>query len=228
MTIKYRYEHKYHLDITRMNDLIYKLTKVLNLDPHSQDGSYQVTSLYFDTIFNELYYEKLEGLEKREKIRIRVYNHSDKVINLELKGKHNNGVYKQRIKISIDEYHQILNGDYDFLLNKGKYGEKFYWKFKTMNLQPKVVIDYERTAFLIPLTDIRITFDYHLKGGSNDALFKNMANASILKDRIVVLEIKGSNDIPRYVKDLVKGYGQLTANSKYALALEQIRKGELV
>ena len=83
MTIKYRYEHKYHLDITRMNDLIYKLTKVLNLDPHSQDGSYQVTSLYFDTIFNELYYEKLEGLEKREKIRIRVYNHSDKVINLE-------------------------------------------------------------------------------------------------------------------------------------------------
>ena len=228
MDIKYRYELKYHLNIEDMTSLINKLDEVLRIDPHAKDGSYKVSSLYFDTIDNDLYYEKFEGYEKREKIRIRVYNQKNSSINLELKGKENNGVYKQKVNISLDEYYKILDGDYDFLLKKGSIGEKFYWKFKTMFLKPKVVIEYERTAFVIPLTDIRITFDYQLRGGICDALFENMANLSILPDRVIVLEIKGSNDIPRYLKDLVKSCkGVLTQNSKYALAMDKIREEEL-
>ena len=79
----------------------------MNKDPHGDSNSrYHVRSLYFDDIHNSGYYEKLNGVGKRKKYRIRIYNHSNSVIKLERKGKE--GQYTQRSPNSFRKIYAII------------------------------------------------------------------------------------------------------------------------
>ena len=48
--------------------------KLFPHDPHAgADGTYRVTSLYFDTPYDSALREKLDGVNRREKFRLRYY-----------------------------------------------------------------------------------------------------------------------------------------------------------
>ena len=97
---RFRYEIKYLINSSQAEILRYRLSLLMDQDNNAIDGHYFIRSLYFDDVNNTAYYEKIDGLEEREKYRIRFYNHDRSYIILELKGKKNNLTYKRQNKIT--------------------------------------------------------------------------------------------------------------------------------
>ena len=87
---------------------------VAQLDPYAQaKGYYTIRSLYFDNIADKALREKLDGVNEREKFRIRYYNNDTSVIHLEKKTPH---LIPPRVpQFSKLEFHQFLLSFFDFL-----------------------------------------------------------------------------------------------------------------
>src|SRR5512138_2364824 len=94
--MEYRHELKYIINYAQYALIRMRLKALMRQDSHvNGDGLYNVRSLYFDDYRNSAYTEKYAGLIDRQKYRIRIYNHSDKVIHLERKIKRDRYVKKQ-------------------------------------------------------------------------------------------------------------------------------------
>ena len=85
--MEYRHEIKYLMSLGEAEFLATRLRLTLSQDPHAvkNGGTYFIRSLYFDTPFEKAVGEKADGVEFRDKYRIRIYNMSDKVI-IEVEG----------------------------------------------------------------------------------------------------------------------------------------------
>ena len=69
-----RNELKFYLNPADACFLQRRLMHVLDRDSHTTDGlSYSVHSLYFDDPVLSAFHDKIDGLEKRAKYRIRYY-----------------------------------------------------------------------------------------------------------------------------------------------------------
>ena len=117
-----RQEHKYLL--TYENYLVSKhyFEGVLHPDKHSGPNGYVIRSLYFDTVNNDDFYNKIDGLEIRRKIRLRIYSPKDEFAYLEMKSKQGNYQKKESLKLSKKDAYELINLNYDVLLN---YEEEF-------------------------------------------------------------------------------------------------------
>jgi len=70
----YRQEKKYFMTVVNMQEMSDRLASVMIPDPHNNGAQgYCIRSLYFDTINEKDYNDKLDGLEIRRKIRLRIY-----------------------------------------------------------------------------------------------------------------------------------------------------------
>ena len=87
--MRYRHEWKHELTWADVLELRQRLRAVALPDPHAVDGRYLIRSLYFDTLPDKALREKLDGVNRREKFRIRYYNRDTSVIHLEKKSKRN-------------------------------------------------------------------------------------------------------------------------------------------
>lgn len=179
------------------------------------DGEYRVTSLYFDDMHRSSYNEKLLGVMKRRKYRIRVYNLSPDRITLEAKYKDGSLVRKSSTALSMDEYRAILQGDFTFCLSRPELTD-FYTYARTANVKPSAITDYYREAFVADAGNVRITFDKRLSAGLGTAdIFK--AEYTRLTDN-VVLEIKYDDFLPSYIQELFSGFPLMAEPvSKYVL-----------
>ena len=66
--------HEFKHQISPGEDLVLsqRLRKLFPHDKHGgPEGSYRITSLYFDTPYDSAYREKLDGVDRREKFRLR-------------------------------------------------------------------------------------------------------------------------------------------------------------
>ena len=82
--IPLRHELKFFISEMQYQVLSRQLDRVLWRDPNGDENNeYHIRSLYFDTIFDDAYYDKLDGVQNRNKYRIRIYM-QDKVIRLRL------------------------------------------------------------------------------------------------------------------------------------------------
>ena len=64
-----------------------RLSAVMQRDKNAVDGKYYIRSLYFDNAADKALREKLDGVNNREKFRIRYYNHDTSLIHLEKKSR---------------------------------------------------------------------------------------------------------------------------------------------
>ena len=83
----FRHEWKHEISYLDLLTLRQRLRAVAQADPHAVDGKYLIRSLYFDTPSDRALREKLDGVSRREKFRIRYYNGDTSVIHLEKKSK---------------------------------------------------------------------------------------------------------------------------------------------
>ena len=218
---KYRNEWKYILTNQEFSLLNSRLSQVLELDSHtSKDGRYIIHSLYFDD-YKDLSISATEaGLSNRFKWRIRYYGDDLDYIVLEKKTKKEGRCHKKSCRLTIDEYHYIINGDIcDILYDTDKELIKELGKDMLMyHYQPKVIIDYERVAYVEEVTNVRITFDLKI---SSSLEIEHFLDGDYLKYYILpsnenILEIKFDDILPSYIRKIVESFGFLqTSFSKY-------------
>ena len=86
----YRHELKYQITAADYHALRRRLAPLMKRDAHAGgDGRYTVRSIYFDNLDDKALREKIDGVQKREKFRIRYYNRDLTFITLEKKVKYN-------------------------------------------------------------------------------------------------------------------------------------------
>ncbi|MBF7096626.1 polyphosphate polymerase domain-containing protein [Alkalibacter sp. M17DMB] len=215
---QYRNEKKHIISQVAKAMLSSRLSRILKKDEHASGDTYLVKSLYFDTVYDEALNEKLSGDPTREKFRIRFYNNDIKFLRLEKKVKFYNKGYKLSAKLEEDEAEKIIRGDLEFL----KYSNEdllreFYIKNRIKLIKPKVVIAYEREAYIFRPGNTRVTLDFNIKSSM-------MPDDFFCEDKVLmtteinkcVLEVKFDQYIPDIIRDLVQiEETTTTANSKY-------------
>ena len=221
--MEFRSELKHYINYQDYLIIKSKISNFLTLDKNVYKDSfeYKIRSIYFDNFNNKVLEEKLLGLNKRDKFRIRLYNDDDSFIRLEKKSKINGLCKKISEPITKDEVLKIINNDIDFLIKSQKQlFQDLYIKMKTEFLKPKTIVDYEREAYIYKIGNVRITFDKNLRTGivSNDIFNKELCTISPIDKDYIVLEVKYDEFLPEFILNLVQlGERSKTSISKYAL-----------
>ena len=217
--MQFRHEVKHEISKSDMLLLRQRLRAVMKPDKHCKDGFYHIRSLYFDNIYDKALREKLDGINVREKYRIRLYNNDLSLIRLERKFKNGNLGFKESALLSVDEVKAIVNGDIDVLANsKNEVILRFYSKLKNDGLRPKVIVDYIREPFVFAPGNVRVTIDSNIRTGlsSVDILNPDLPTVSVANNPII-LEVKWDNYLPDIIRDaLTLDSRRSGAFSKYA------------
>lgn len=219
--LKFRHELKYTINEIDDQEISNRLIKLFKHDKHANSrGVYRVSSLYFDTPYDKALREKIDGVNRREKFRIRYYNQDLSFIRLEKKMKVNGLCAKRSTKITAEEVEKILNNDIDFLLESGKSLKmELYSKLKGQLLKPKTIVMYEREAFRYEPGNVRITIDrkLHSSLSCTDFLKPNLHFIDV-SDGLSVLEVKYDAYLPEIVQMAVQlPNRRVGAFSKYAV-----------
>lgn len=218
----YRHELKYYIN-TRDYALVRAGLKVL-LQPDENagpTGEYHVRSLYFDDIYETALAEKIAGVARRDKYRVRIYNCSSSVIRLEKKSKRGKFISKQSLPLTLDEYHMLISGQPTFLLEKPQpLAREMYLQMRQRLLSPRVVVDYIREPYVLRFETVRITFDKYVKSGAPGDLFDpDLPTVPQLDQGVMVLEVKFNKSLPGYIQAVLNNLTgpQQSAISKYTL-----------
>ena len=202
-----------------------KIGALLPKDSFTSDtGDYFIRSLYLADEYISSYREKMAGSDKRKKYRIRIYNCSDNVIKLECKQKVGARICKTSCSITKEMFEEYINGNPTPLLkSEHDLAKEVYSLTRSKLLSPMVVVDYDREAYVHPLSNTRITFDKFLHAGINDVnIFnKDLLTYPVFTDDLVILEIKYDYFFPSYLADLLKTVrGKKIALSKYCMCAD--------
>lgn len=214
-----RHEWKHRLAPQDLPILRARLGAVMTPDPHAVGGSYHIRSLYFDTPADTALREKLDGVNVREKFRIRCYNKDFSLIHLEKKWKANGLGTKEKARLTPDQVRAILAGDWDWMPESGDaLIRELYVKMTLQGLRPRTIVDYTREPFVFGPGNVRVTLDHGLRTGlcSTDFLDPDCLTIPATDDA-VILEVKWDRFLPDVIRDLVQIPGRRTAAfSKYA------------
>lgn len=218
--MKFRNEWKHEINALDMLILRQRLTAVMKPEPHGINGKYNVRSLYFDDLHDTALKEKINGVNMREKFRIRYYDGDTSFIRLEKKSKINGLCNKQMEAISIEETKKILAGDISFMQTDDRpLVRELYLKMKNKGIRPKTIVDYTREAFTFPAGNVRVTMDYDIRTGMSCTDFLNPDCITVpAGSPNIILEIKWDEYLPDIVKDAVGLESRRSsAFSKYAV-----------
>ncbi len=215
----FRHEWKHEINYADLLVLRQRLRCVMKPDPHAIDGKYLIRSLYFDDASDTALREKLDGINIREKYRIRYYNGNTDVIHLERKSKLNSLGNKQSASLTAGQAQAIVDGDLDWMISHS-HGlvRELYAKMKNTGLKPKTIVDYTREPFIFGPGNVRVTFDYDIRTGLLCTDFLNPESITIpAGEAPIILEVKWDNYLPDIIKDAVRLPGRRAAAfSKYA------------
>ena len=161
----YRHELKFVIPYADYLSMRQRLQEVMSSDPHvSENGLYQIRSIYFDNIDDKALREKIDGIGRREKFRIRYYNDDFSFITLEKKIKDNNLCLKYDAVITEKECRKILNGDLEFMKDHPEgFVRELYAKMKYQRLKPRVLVSYTREPYIYKAGNVRVTFDSRIR-----------------------------------------------------------------
>lgn len=217
--MKFRHEYKHQINLADIYGLRTRLSAVAKHDSHADDdGTYFIKSLYFDNYADKALREKQDGVNKREKFRIRYYGADTSFIRLEKKSKINGLCSKESSPITADECQKIIDGDFEFLL-KSEYElmQELYVKMKYQLLRPKCIVAYTRECFVYPPGNVRVTIDMNICGSNNIKEFLNPNLQFLQLFHSTVLEVKWDEYLPQIIRDCVQVKGRRSASfSKYA------------
>lgn len=222
----YRHELKYILDEASSTLIKVRLKEILAKDFHvNPAGFYTVRSLYFDDYYNNAYNEKNMSILNRQKFRIRLYNQSDKIINLERKIKSNNYIFKETTPLKRIEVDAIMDGNFIPLRDSSsRLKQIFYHECMSYLLRPRVVVDYEREPFIMEAGEVRITFDRNIRAGMEamDIFNYQMAMIEALEPNFLVMEVKYTNFLPALIRDLLPAPTAVFSSlSKYVICCDK-------
>lgn len=217
---QYRHEWKHEISRADLIAIRQRLRAVAESDPHAVDGKYSIRSLYFDNLYDKALREKIDGVNMREKFRIRYYNGDTSFIVLEKKSKVNGLGTKYSARISAGEAQHILDGDIAWMAacTDRPLVQELYCKMRGQGLAPKTIVDYTREPYIYRPGNVRVTFDYDIRTALRRTDFLNADCPTIPAGNApILLEVKWDNYLPDIIRDAVQTPGRrVTAFSKYA------------
>jgi hypothetical protein len=217
--MEFRHEWKHEINTSDLIALRQRLRAVASPDPHAVDGKYRIRSLYFDNPADRALREKLDGVSRREKFRIRCYDRNTDVIHLEKKSKLGGLGNKQSARLTAEEAQAIVDGQIDWMMDSDRpLVWELYSKMRAQGLRPKTIVDYTREPFVYAPGNVRVTFDYNIRTGLSCTDFLNPNCVTIpAGDAPIILEVKWDAYLPDVIRDAVQLTGRRTsAFSKYA------------
>ena len=227
-----RFELKYLLSADQARTFEEEIKEYLHPDEYGDDGRYAISSLYYDTPKYLFYWEKVEGIKFRRKLRIRQYESQEILkeespVFVEIKQRLNRVTQKRRVVLS---YKDALT-----LCDYAKLPKSFDKKdlpvieeiqdmVTRYNLQPSAITSYFRKAYSGNDLDmgLRVTFDSNLRYRTNDIrLESKKIGEFMLPPDAIVMEIKANERVPYWLTELVGEHNlRLIRVSKYCQGLE--------
>lgn len=226
---KKRCEWKYW--ITPRDYMILKQRLISTL-PHDKnatnDGSYRVRSLYFDTTNKDCLHEKLGGYSHRRKYRLRSYGIEEEIFKMEIKYRLNYRISKRNVICNKTTAMAIAQGNLT-LMDNTDVSREIQLTFHKKCLSPVVVTDYKREAFVYSPSNVRITFDKFLSAGVPNSFWDFSSNLNEVFPRTeIILEVKYDNYLPIKIQNLLEGIPYLRSSiSKYVLCQKRLAKYKL-
>lgn len=216
--IHYRHEYKYPLTHGQVILEDAKISAIASKDAHVGDaGFYNIRSLYFDDYENSCFLDNENGIDNREKYRIRIYNHSTERINLELKQKIRGKTSKKSCLITLSQCRQLMNGVIpgDIKPNQ-QVLHKLAYLMAVRLMRPSVIVAYDRVPYVYRLNDanVRITFDSNIisSGSIQSFLNEKICGRGILPMGQALMEVKFDSFLPDELYSLLQLDG-LTAST---------------
>ena len=231
-----RKELKFVVDAVQRQRLTEQLRARLIADAHGdEEGRYPIISVYFDNADRDIYFESLQGVKSRRKLRIRLYGDSDSRASascfLEIKHRYGSRNVKRRVAMSIDAAMAVGRGelpDLDLNILEALMVDEARRMVKSRGLKPACVLRYDRQAFrgADEEADLRVTFDDGVRARARD--FQPVPDdqdfdVEILAPGECILEVKVDEVVPFWLAELLGQLGcTLQGNSKYRRTLEAL------
>ncbi len=224
-----RYEIKYLIPQDRLPSLRAFLEARMGRDPH-QSTPTRITSLYYDTRSLRFYWEKIEGVRFRRKLRIRMYGppesiDEDTTAFVEIKQRVNRVTQKRRISLPYRDARVLCDGREE-PLGHGRPGfvGEVLTLCRTLDLHPTAITTYFRDGYIGRESDLglRVTLDHRISGRDRDFyLGARATNHFIIPPEFAVVEVKANDRVPTWFTDVSAEMNLTPVRiSKYCKAVE--------
>jgi len=232
-----RYEYKYIVDNSKMDRLRKMVMPFVDVDQFAESGGknqYTVRSIYFDTPQYDFYYEKVEGIKNRKKVRLRGYDeeNEDNTVFFEIKRKYDIPIIKYRAPVTFKDAQLMLkdrhiNGQVlfgDTFLKGTENSKRFFYQVFSKNMRPVVLIVYEREAYLSKFdSTVRITFDKNLRSRAYPSI-KELYEEDRFKSALghqFILEVKFNKSFPGWLNPVISQLSlRKQSASKYVISMD--------
>lgn len=216
--MQYRHELKFLISQADVARIDARLSSLLSLDSHMENGCYTVRSLYFDDVYDSCLEEVLSGVDMRRKFRIRLYNGSTDRICLEKKSKLRGMTRKESQRVTKEDCLAYLDGLPVF--GEGPVARELFTAMMQTGMTPKCIVEYERRAYVEAAGNVRITLDMDIRGTADIGQFLQRDchdPVYVLPQGLHILEVKYDEFLPEYILQAVDlNTLQRTSFSKYA------------
>lgn len=217
-----RHEYKHQISYEDYMVISGRLKHLVRADAHiGEDGTYRVRSLYFDNMSDKALREKIDGVDKREKFRIRYYNDNSDFIRLEKKSKIHGLCDKISATLTKEEAIHICKGDIAFMKTSDRMLlQELYAKMHTELLRPRTIVDYKREPYVYGPGNVRVTFDSDIRTGLyHNILFDKPLLTAPTQSDVIIMEVKYDAFLPEIMQMAVRvPCRRAEAFSKYAVS----------
>ncbi|MGN0962185.1 MAG: polyphosphate polymerase domain-containing protein [Clostridia bacterium] len=217
-----RQEEKYPLNLQEAIQYCHRFSLLLMPDRHSAEGSYMVRSLYFDTVDDKDFFDKLTEQNIRRKIRLRIYSPDADTAKLEMKQKNGNYQRKRSLAVSRADALALIDGQTSVLLNYPEdFAAELFGVMTTECYRPKSIVEYQRRAFMARENNIRLTFDSGLRAteSSLDLFSENLPMVPVFDADKVIFEVKYNGFMLGYIAEIISHVNRRRISaSKYCLS----------
>ncbi len=205
-----RKEIKYIVPLGRALEIRDQLDRLLQRDEHCTKGPYLVRSLYFDSVGQTDFSEKLAGVMDRKKIRLRIYGGEASLCKLEIKKKTDDRQQKLSLIVSASDAVELSHGNIKVLKHYFDVSETSLRAYGIMaqgQYRPVVQIAYDRLAYRYPMYDTRITLDMNVRSSeSNLDIFSPDVRYTPVMKEDAVLEVKYSGKLMGFLSAMLSQF----------------------
>lgn len=215
----YRHEYKHEITLSDVITLRQRLRAVAQPDPNAVNGRYMIRSLYFDNLSDQALREKLDGVNSREKFRLRYYNKDTSLIHLEKKSKQGGLGTKESATVTAAEAQSMIDGNCEWMAQSSQpLVQELHRKMTIGQLRPKTIVDYIREPYIFTPGNVRVTIDYDIRTGLWCTDFLRPDCITIpAGNNPVILEVKWDAYLPDVIRSAVQlDNRHACAFSKYA------------
>lgn len=227
-----RFELKYLVPAYQTGEIRTELSERMDRDPYAGPRGYGVWSVYYDTARLRFYYEKIEGLKFRRKLRIRRYGETGEpaddasLVSVEIKQRVNRVTQKRRVILPYRQARALCDGRQRIEVDPAlqPFVDEVLDLIIRLDLRPIAMTGYRREPYVGTGADLglRVTLDHRVRGRDRDFdLRAETQNRYIIRPDLAVMEVKVNERAPYWITDLAARHGlEIQRISKYCQSVE--------